>query len=30
MQSYCSLEAKGVAEEVAKSYYLDEEDGSDA
>lgn len=29
MQSYCSLEVKGVAEEVAKSYFLDEEDGDD-
>ena len=30
MQSYCSLEVKGVAEDVAKSYYLDEADSNDA
>ena len=24
MQSYCSVEVKGIAEDVAKSYYLDE------
>lgn len=29
MQSYCSLEVKGVAEDIAKRYYLDEVDSND-
>jgi hypothetical protein len=29
MQSYCSIEVKGVAEDVAKSYWLIDEDGND-
>lgn len=29
MQSYCSLEVKGVAEDIAKSYWLIDEDGND-
>jgi hypothetical protein len=29
MQSYCSLEVKGVAEDVAKSYWLIDEGGND-
>lgn len=28
IQSYCSLEVKGVAEDIAKSYYLNETDGN--
>lgn len=28
IQSYCSLEVKGVAEDIAKSYYLNDVDGN--